>query len=276
MDTQNSAVQESGEVKTPVSTPPVEEQTTHSEVINEVPETAEKPDKTPDAPIEEPKESPNEAQDEKSEQGRAFAEMRHEIKKLKEQVEEKKARQVSFDQIRQVAPTPQYQQVDPNQFVDATGAFNKPAYDYAARQAAAHNQQVARQVAAETVEYKLDEYRARQKYPALNTNARFERAVAAEYQTRLLETIGDPTTPQPSIEKIAEEYAPYFAVDQKTVIKEATQKAKQQLTEKEQASLSAAGRSQQSVPNDAELNVLRRKSRYGDNKAIAERLKRLR
>lgn len=272
MDTTTQAVQDTGEVKAPVSTSPVEEQKTPSVVTSET-ETAEKPVETPD---EVTQDVPDETLDDKSEQGRAFAEMRHKIKELEERVEEKKARQVSFDQIRQVAPTPQTVAVDPQRYVDpTTGVFNKPAYDFDSARANQHNQQINRQVAEETVTYKLDEYKARQKYPALNTDARFERAVANEYQARLLETISNPTAQQPSIEKIADEYAPYFSVDQKNVIKETTQRVKQQLTEKEQASLSASGRSQPQGMTDVEYNQLRVKSRKGDTKSIAERMKRI-
>lgn len=271
MDTNQEAVKPTGEVETPVSVPPTGEEKTPSEVTSEEPVSAEKPVETP-----EPQTVVEDGTDDKSESGRAFAEMRHEIKRLKEQVEEKKARQSSFDNIRQFSPSPQYVQVDPNRYVDASGNFNKPAYDADVYKANQHNQQVARQVAADTVEDKLDEYKARQRFPALDTNAKFERVVAAEYQTRLLETLTNPSVPRPSIEKIAEEYAPYFATDQKSVIKETAQKVKQQLTEKEQASLSAAGRSQPSPQTDAEYAELRKKSRYGDTKAIAERMKRLR
>ena len=272
MDTQK-AVKDTGEVETPVSTPPVEEQKTTPEVISETPETAEKPVETPEVPE---TEGEPELPEDKSEQGKAFAEMRHEIKTLKEQVEEKKTRQSSFDNIRQIAPQPQFVQVDQNQFYDPQGNFNRPAYDMAVQRANYHNQQVSSRMAAETVEYKLDEWNARQRHPALNTNRKFERAVASEYQARLLETISDPAKPTPKIEQIADEYAPYFATDKKDIVKETTQKVKQQLTEKEQASLSATGRSQPTQPTSEELQRLRVASRRGDKVAIAERFKRIR
>ncbi len=284
MDTQDTAVKDTGEVKTPEATSPVAEQTTQPEVIAEVPVTAEKPVQTPETSEVtegEPEKLPDKDENlDKGEQGRAFAEMRHEIKALKEQVEEKKARQSSFDNIKQFTPQPQYVQVDPNRFVDNLGNFNQFAFEGAKQQADLHNQQVQRQIANETVEYKLDEYKARQKHPALNTNSKFERAVASEYQARLLETIGDPTKPQPLIEKIADEYAPYFAADKKDivkeVIKETTQKVKEQLSVKEQASLSAAGRSQPIQSSSEELQRLRVASRRGDSRAIMERFKRIR
>ena len=276
MDTQE-AVKDSGEVKTPVSVPPTEEQKTQPEVITEVPDTAEKPEKTPETNEVAEGEPEEELKDnsDRGDAGRAFAEMRREIKDLKEQVEEKKTRQSSFDNIRTVAPQPQYVQVDPNRFYDTTGNFNKPAYDSAIQSASIHNNQVQRQIANETVEYKLDEWKARQKHPALNTNRKFERAVANEYQARLLETIGDPTKPQPLIEKIADDYASYFT-DKRDIVKETTQKVKEQLSVKEQASLGATGRSQPNQTSSEELQRLRVASRRGDSQAIMERFKRIR
>lgn len=277
MDTQE-AVKETGEVKTPVSTPPVEEQQTQPEVTSQVPEAAEKPEKTPETnevPEGEPEES-SENKDDKGDQGRAFAEMRRKIKELEEQVEERKTRQSSFDSIRNITPQPQFVQVDPSQFVDPQGNFNKFAYDNAVQKANYHNNQVSSRMAAETVEYKLDEWKARQKHPALNTNRKFERAVANEYQARLLETLGDPAKPQPSIERIADEYASYFVTDKRDIVKETTQKVKEQLSVKEQASLAASGRSQPGQTSLEELQKLRVASRKGDSRAIMERFKRIR
>ena len=273
MDKTKKAVKETGE-ETPVSTPPVEEQKTTPEVIEEVPETAEKLEETPETP-EVTEGETEQLPDDKSEQGRAFAEMRRRIKDLESEVEEKKARQSSFDSLKQFAPQPQYVQVDPNRFYDGEGRFNQIAYDTAVQQANIHNQTVSRQQAADTVDYKLDEWKARQKHPGLNTNRKFERVVASEYQARLLETINDPTKPTPSIERIADDYAPYFSTDQKNIVKKVTEQVKTQLTEKEQASLSATGRSQPAGMSDAEYLNLRKQTRLGNKDVLAERLRRL-
>lgn len=274
MDSNQTAEKKSGEVETPVSAPPVEEQKTTSDVTTEVPETAEKPVETPETPQVTESETEQLPED-KTEQARAFAEMRRKIKDLESTVEEKKARQSSFDQLKQFTPQPQYVQVDPNRFVDAQGNFNRLAFDTAVQQANIHNQTVARQQAGETVDYKLDEWKARQKHPSLNTNRKFERVVASEYQARLLETINDPTKPQPKIEQIADEFAPYFSVNNKNVVQQVTKQVKQQLTEKEQASLSATGRSQPGSMSDEEYARLRRDTRLGKKEAIVERIRRL-
>ncbi len=272
------AATNTGEGETPVSTPPVEEQQTTPEVQSEVPETAEKPEQTPEALPEKEGVLPEGLPEDKTEQGRAFAEMRRKIKALEDQVAEKKTRQSSFDNLNKIgitAPPPQFVQVDQNRFYDQQGNFNRPAYDVALQQASNHNQQVQRQIANEQVEYKLDEYKARQKFPELNTNRKFERAVASEYQTRLLETISDPSKPQPKIEEIADEYAPYFA-SKKDAVKEATQKVKEQLSVKEQASLAATGKSQPGQSSSDELQKLKILTRKGDSKAIMERFRRIR
>lgn len=272
------AVTNTGEGETPVSTPPVEEQQTTPEIQSEVPESAEKPEQTPETLPEKEGVLPEGLPEDKTEQGRAFAEMRREIKALKEQVAEKKTRQSSFDSLNKIgitAPPPQFVQVDQNRFYDQQGNFNRPAYDIAVQQANNHNQQVQRQVVNEQVEYQLDKDKAYQKFPELNTNPKFERAVAAEYQTRLLETISDPSKPQPKIKEIAEEYAPYFA-SKKDVVREATQKVKEQLSVKEQASLAATGKSQPGLSGSDELQKLRLLTRKGDSKAIMERFKRIR
>jgi hypothetical protein len=274
MDKTKKAEKETREEETLESTSPVEEQKTQPEVIEEVPETAEKPDETPETP-ETTEGETEELPEDKSEQGRAFAEMRRKIKDLESEVEEKKARQSSFDQLKQFTPQPQYVQVDPNRFVDTQGNFNQPAYDQAVQQANLHNQTVSRQQAESAVDYKLSEWTARQKHPALNTNRKFERAVASELQARLLETLSDPTKPQPNIAQIADELAPFYAVDQKNVVKKVTAEVKQQMAEKEQASLSASGKSQPSGMSDAEYQNLRKQTRLGNKEAIAERLRRL-
>ncbi len=267
-----------GEGETPVASPPEAEQQTTPEIQSEDSETAEKPEQTPETLPEKEGVLPDQLPEDKTEQGRAFAEMRRKIKALEDQVAEKKTRQSSFDSLSKIgitAPPPQFVQVDQNRFYDQQGNFNKPAYDIAVQQAGQHNQQVQRQIANETVEYKLDEYKARQKFPELNTNRKFERAVAAEYQTRLLETISDPGKPQPLIEEIADEYAPYFA-SKKDIVREATQKVKEQLSVKEQASLAATGKSQPGQSGSEDYQKLRMLSRKGDSKAIMERFKRIR
>lgn len=268
--------QDGAEKQEEVVSPQVESPTTENEITPKVPDTAEKPVETPVEPEREVVE-PELETEEKSETGKAFAEMRHEIKNLKKQLEEKQTRQSSFDNLQNIKATPQFQKVDPNQFIDpSTGNFNRLAYDVAVNQANQVNVSIASQQAREAVEMKFDEYQSRQKHPALNTNKRFERAVAAEYQARLLETIGNPNAKQPTIMEIADELSPNFTKDFKTVEKEVTQKVKEQLTEKERGSLSATGRSQPGFSNQEELNRLRVASRRGDSKAIMERFKRIR
>lgn len=264
---QGAVKQEEEAVSSQVDSPETETPT-----APEVPETAEKPVETPEEQTE-PEKLPDES-DQKSEQGKAFAEMRRKIKELEAKVKEKETRQSSFDSLQQFIPQPQPTRIDPNQFVDASGNFNQVAYNVAINQANQYNADLARKQATETVEFKLDEYQARQRFPELNTNKRFERAVANEYQARLLESVGNPQGRVPTIQEIAEEYAPYFSKDAKSVVKEVTQKVKEELTEKEQAALSASGRAIPQSQTNEELERLRQRSRKGDFWAVAERMKR--
>lgn len=266
MDDQTKGVSSPPETTPPVTvTPPVEQQT--PEVISE---TAEKPVQTP------PETTGDELPSEQSEQAKAFQRMRQEIKELKTKVEEKQNRQSLFDQGQQLFSKPKYETVDPNQFVDPTsGYFNRPAYEQTVQRVNAYNQQLAQKTASDTVEQKLDEWQARQKHPELNSNRVYERAVANEYQAQLLETLSNPTARVKSISEIADELAPYYKVSQKQMVKEITANVQQQLTDKEQASLSSSGRSQPSAPSADEVRNLQKLTRRGDLNATVERLRRM-
>jgi len=175
----------------------------------------------------------------KGEQGKAFAEMRHKVKELEQKLEEKQTRQSSFDELNKVyAPVANQQGVD----VDAK------------------------------IRWQLQEFQARQEFPELNTDKEFERAVANEDQTRLLENAYNPNGVEPDIREITKKLAPRFVKNTDEKVKEAVKQVKEGLSEKEQAALTATSRSQ---PQPAKREDLVQKSRQGDNWAIAERLQRL-
>jgi hypothetical protein len=177
--------------------------------------------------------------EDKGEQGKAFAEMRHKVKELEQKLEEKQTRQSSFDELNKVyAPVANQQGVD----VDAK------------------------------IRWQLQEFQARQEFPQLNTDKKFERAVANEYQTRLLENAYNPNGVEPDIRQITKELAPHFIKNTDEKVKEAVKQVKEGLSEKEQAALTTTSRSQ---PQPARNEDLVQKSRQGDNWAIAERLNRL-
>lgn len=268
MDDLNKGVSsQPAEVETPVTeTPSVEPKTSPEEVV-----TAEKPVETPITESE-----TEQLPSDQSEQAKAFQAMRQEIKELKTKVEEKKNRQSLFDQGQALFTQPKYQTVDPNQFIDpSTGFFNKPAYEQTVQQVNAYNQRVATTTASETVDHKLDEWKARQKHPELNTNRKFERAVANEYQAQLIESAYDPSARAKSIEEIADDLAPFYKVDQKKMVQQVTANVQQQLTAKEQASLNSAGRSQPGASGAQDLLTLQKRTRQGDLNATVARLRNL-
>jgi len=255
--------------KTPISETPSEEQKTTPEVAD----TAEKPVETPDNEKGEPEKLPQ-----TTEQAKAFQEMRRRIKELEEQVGEKKARQSAFDQLKPKYSPDQIQQakeqVDINKFIDpTTGQFQAHLYNEAVNKTIDATRREAQFTASQTVAQSMDEARAKDKYPALDPeseefNRDFEESVASKYFFQLYQG------KNPSIYKIASKEAKVFVKDIKKVEQETTQKVKEQLTEKEQAALSASGRSQPGLSDRERLEVLQDRSRHGDNWAVAERLRR--
>lgn len=265
---EEQVVEKTEEVVTSVTESP----TVEAKTAPIVDDAAEKPVQTPS--------QDGESFEQPSEQGKAFAEMRHEIKELKKQLEDKKRQQSVFEQIK-----PSYnpadvlasnQQVDIRKYTDpVTGEFQADAYNQAVNQrfesTQRQSQYIASQVAAET----FDEVRAKEKYPQLDTNTEvydqeFERKVAAQYFFEKYQG------KQPSILKIAENEAKTYFRDDAKVQKETAQKIKEELTEKEQASMSAAGRFQPGESSSAELELLRQQTRKGDDWAVAERLRKIR
>lgn len=276
MDKNKEAVKQEEEVATSQEVSPTSEPKTPPET-QVVP--AEKPEKTPTTD-QEGVPPDQELSQGGSEQGRAFAEMRHRIKELEKQVEERQARQSLFDQLKPQYTPDQVQQaqkgVDINQYIDpSTGQFQAYTYNQAVNARLEAMRREAQVTANQAVARQLDEMKAKEKFPELDPDGDqfdpvFEKKVASQYFFELYQG------KEPSILKIAQAEARTYSRNAKTIEKEAAQRVKQQLTEKEQASLSAAGRSVPSAQTEAELEQLRQRSRRGDFSAISERLKRLR
>lgn len=241
MDQQEEqAVINQDEVQTSESTSPVDEiQTPEVNEVQEEVATQTETEETTDY-----KETDSDLPQEGSEQAKAFQKYRHENKQLKEELEnlkkgltERKTRQSSFEQLK----TPQTSDID------------------------------------QTVEYKLDEIRAREKYPQLDPTSEkfdpdFEEEVASVYFFNVYQGR------QVKISDIAKRLTDKRGLPKqelKKVEAEVTQKVKAGITAKEQASLSAAGRSQQGYTSAQEHQSLVDRSRSGDNMAIAERLRRI-
>lgn len=224
------------EVQTSDSTSPVEEQQTP--VVEDATEGVAP---TTDADVTTDYQEPQ-LPEEESEKGKAFAKYRNENRQLKQELEalkkgldERKTRQSSFDQLK------------------------KPQSDI-----------------DQTVEYKLDEIRAREKYPQLDPSNEkfdpdFEEEVASVYFFNIYQGRNV------KISDIAKRLTDKRGVPQqqlKKVEAEVTQKVKNGITQKEQASLTASSRSQPGYSSAQEHESLVQRSRTGDNWAIAERVKR--
>lgn len=275
MDKQNEAViNTAGEVETPVSTPPVDEPKTTS-VDSETPADS----RSDEAVVETRTDVPDELPQDQSEQAKAFQTMRRKLKELEVQVSEKKRRQSVFEELKpssvsQNVPTASAP-IDVNQFIDpSTGQFNAHEYNAAVNRAIESARREAHYTASQTVNQTIDENRAREKFPQLDPNsdqfdASFEEKVASRYFFDLYRG------KNPTLSKIAEAEAKvHFRTDERKLEKEVAQKVKEQLTEKEQAALSAGGRSKPQDLTSQQMESIRRKSREGDLWATAELMKR--
>lgn len=237
--TENQAVTETvDEVNTSMPTSPVENQTPSEELVEpDVLQPSEDTETNDD--YQEPESLPEEG----SEQAKAFQRLRQERKKLldeneqlKKGLSDRKTRQSHFEQLK----NPGTSDID------------------------------------QTVEYKLDEIKAKEQYPQLDPSSDkydsdFEEEVASVYFFNLYQGR------QAKISDIAKRLTDKRGMPKaelKKVEAEVTQKVKQGITQKEQASLSAQGRSQPGYASAQEHESLVNRSRTGDNWAIAERLKR--
>jgi len=266
MDDTQQAVKDEGEIETPALDSPSEGQQTFSD---DPESSAEKPENlTQDTEELSPEFDP------KSEQGKKFAEMRHEIKKLKEQVGERESRRSAFDQLKP-SPTANdiayaQQRLDIQRFVDPnTGEFQADAYNRAVEQKLDENRAISAKTAERAAHQTFDELKAKEKYPQLDVTSPsydgdFDEAVASRYYFQLAQG------KTPSILSLAQQEARWRGQEDKKL----QDKAKQHEGVKDQASVSPDTRSR--VGGDAsELERLRRQSREGDFDAIAERVKRI-
>lgn len=205
------------------------------------------------------------------EQRRAFQEQRLEIKRLKE---EKQARLKSESAFQVFKPRPAANLAEPVRVEDytdpVTGEINRPAYN-AAMEARQARIEAAR--ADQSFEERIDEYRAREKYPDLFANPVIEKRIAAEWYFEKVQ--GNNVT----VSEIAESYAREFSKAVSKAEKVGAEKALEQVTPKEQAALQASSQTSapaQRVASEEELDRLRAQSRGvggSAEEAIAARMK---
>lgn len=127
----------------------------------------------------------------------------------------------------------------------------------------------------QTVEAKIDEIRAKEKYPQLDPDSSefdpaFEEEVASRYFFDLYRG------KQTSLVKIASDLATrrgHGQPDVKKVQQETIKQVKESLTEKEQAALAATAKVPASSISSSQRDALRLRARQGDDWALAELLK---
>ena len=244
-------------------TPAVEPKTLPEEVA-----PAEKPVETP-TPEGEPETLPEEPTD----QAKAFQSQRQEIKRLKEQLEDKKRRESAFSQFKTSYSPTEYQkaetQVDINNYVDPnSGQFQAYAYNQAVNKIIDGNRRQSNQTAANTARETYDELRMKDKYPETDPESEafdpdFEEAVARRYYWELA------NGKTSSLVKLADMEAKLRGKEAKKV----AEKAGLQEAEKEQASLGPNVRSKPGFANLEKLEALRKRTRFGDEDAIVERMR---
>lgn len=192
-------------------------------------------------------------------QRKAFQEMRQEIKRLKEEKTVREKSESVFDQFKPQAQTP-----DVSQFADPiTGNVDWNAYQQAdSQRVRAEAQQAARD--------EVDEYRAREKHPELFNDPEVEKEIAAQW---FFEKYQGQRT---SITEIADRVAKRYSKAVTKAEKIGADKALDEVSEKEKAAMEATSQTSEPARQataSADLDSLREQSRFGDEDAIAARLK---
>jgi len=207
------------------------------------------------------------------EQRRAFQEQRLEIKRLKEEKEARTKAESAFAPFRQRPVPGQVASVQVQNFTDpVTGIVDWNRYDQAVNGRIRQAESLAVQ-ASDSVEERIDEMQARQKYPDLFSDQEIEREIADKWLAAKMR--GEDVTISSISEKVAKKY-------QKAVTKAEKIGAEKMLNEvssKEQGSLSASAQSasaNRSLSSQEELEKLRVRSRGKGREseaAVVERLK---
>lgn len=248
---QNVAVENAEEKTTsPTNSPPVEAPTTEEQTTTEQADQSVQEEST-DVTEAKPK-------DPRDYQVERLAEENRRLKADKRQGS-------AFDAFRpQVQPN---QGVDVEQFKDPYGEINWNAYQQAVT---SHAQQAANATAQQTVQELIDENNARNKYPDLFADPDVEQEIADRWVAAKLR--GENV----SVSDVAERIAKRNSKDVSKAEKRGAEKMLQEVTEKEQAGLSASSQTSQgsrAAESQENLEYLSDQTRQGNEDAIVERLK---
>ena len=216
-------------------------------------------------------ESSNEPTFQNEEQRRAFQEMRLENKRLKEEAESR--HENPFSTFRAQTPPNSQSDLRVETYQDPlTGETNWQAYNLAQQQREQKIIQQARYEASEEVDARLDEDRARSKYPDLMNDPKTEKLIAAQWLWE--KTQGRNV----SVTDIAGEFARNFKQTVSKAEKVGADRALNEVSEKEQAGLVAESQTsspakQAATASDREDLAFR--TRKGDEDAITARISKI-
>lgn len=251
------------ETDTTQTTPPVVE------------EAPTEPQTTPEAPVDQSAavEKTDDFPEDAAEQRRAFQEQRLEIKRLKTEKEARSKGESAFNAFRQQVPPSPVNPVNIQDYTDpVTGETNLGAYNQAVNGAIAKTQEVASFQAKQTAEDLIDENNARTKFPEVMDNSETEREVADLWLAAKLR--GE----NPLVSEIASRIAKREGKTASKAEKIGAEKILTEVSEKEQASLSAVGQTSaptRQVASQEELESQRVQTRYGNDEAITARVSKI-
>ena len=208
-----------------------------------------------------------------AEQRKAFQEQRQEIKRLKEQVARREESESAFSAFRQQAPpVGQTSPVRIENYQNEYGETNWQAYNQAVQE---HDRAIlsqARFEAQQVAEEIADENNARSKHEDLFKDKYFEQRVADRWLASNMR--GE----NKSISQIADDEADLFGKAVSKAEKIGAEKALNEVSEKEQAGLSASGQTSESgkqAVSESEYSDLVMRTRKGSDDAIAERISKI-
>jgi hypothetical protein len=248
---------------TQVAPPAIEEPTT--EVQTEVKESFDQ-----GSVIEESVDVPEDVE----EQRRAFQEQRQEIKRLKSEIQNRTKGESAFSAFKQqTPPVGQVNAVNIQDFQDPiTGETNWQAYNQQVNTALNQVRQSATYEAQQAVKEEIDEQNARTKHPELFSDPEVEQEIADRWIASKLR--GE----NPSITDIADRVSKRFGKTISKAEKIGAEKILNEVSEKEQASLTVSGQTSQPAQQAAsaeQLEEMSTRTRHGDDDAIAARISKI-
>jgi hypothetical protein len=248
---------------TQVDSPTTEEPTT--EVQTEVKESSDQ-----GSVIEESADVPENVE----EQRRAFQEQRQEIKRLKSEIQNRAKGESAFNAFRQqTPPVSQVNAVNIQDFQDPiTGETNWQAYNQQQNNVLNQIRQSATYEAQQAVREQLDEQNARTKHPELFDDPEVEQEIADRWIAAKIR--GE----NPSVTDIADRVSKRFGKTISKAEKIGAEKILNEVSEKEQASLTVSSQtsqpSRQAVTAE-QLKEMSVRTRLGDDDAIAARMSKI-